>query len=106
MYSKGEDMPPLTDYLTYSYCSLPDQPNRTDLQHQQIKTSDIANNFYNCLNRLDEKPFSKGRTLNNMSTSSIHEKWLNNVNTPCEDGLEFRRCLGDGSDICVMAMSK
>ena len=55
---------------------------------------------------MDEKPFNKGHTLNNMSTSSIHEKWLNDVNTPCEEGSEYRRCLGDGSDICVIAMSK
>ena len=93
----------MPENITYSYCSLANQPNRTDLQHQQIKTSDVANNIYNCLNRLDENPFDK---WNNQTADGNQEKWLNDVNTYCDEGIRYRRCLGDNSDSCVLDMRK
>ena len=90
----------LTDLgVNYSYCSLPGRPNSTNLQHQQIKTSDKENMFYHCLNRLDENPFKRY----NKSSISPQDKWWNNVNTPCEGGKGWRRCLGEYSDACVLA---
>ena len=55
--------------------------------------------IYQCLNRLDENPFKRY----NKTGISSQEKWWINVNTPCEGGKDWRRCLGESSDKCILA---
>ena len=86
----------------FTYCTLPDQPNRTDLQFQQIKDSDKGNKLYNCLNRLDENPFFK-KIGNDTGDITEEELWWINVNATCEDKIVKRRCLGHNSDRCIWA---
>ena len=93
-------------YFNFTYCTLPYQPKRTDLQYQQIKDSDKGNNLYNCLNRLDEKPFFKklGNDTGNMPEGEL---WWINVNAKCKSPESLRRrCLGHNSDQCIYAYSK
>ena len=80
----------------YWYCALEEKPERTDLQYQQIKTSYVGDNLYQCLNRLDENPFNKS-----MDLVDKEEKWFNDVNKPCDEGM--RRCLGYNTEQCVYA---
>ena len=89
-------------FLNFTYCTLPDQPNRTDLQFQQIKDSDKGNKLYNCLNRLDENPFFK-KIGNDTGDITEEELWWINVNATCEYEIVMRRCLGHNSDQCIFA---
>ena len=94
----------------YTFCSSNDQQNwrglqhRRGLQHQQINSTKILDGFYHCFNRVDENPFDKRSTTENGTKHSSGEKWLNDVNTPCPEGKNFRRCLGYATDTCVSAM--
>ena len=102
---------PLTDWepfvtyhipdIDYWYCKLVKQPNRTNLQYQQIQKGHEQDKFYHCLNRYDENPFDKSRN----QTKDSEQKWLDEVNGSCESEWE-RRCLGYRSDTCVAAISK
>ena len=49
------------DNIDYWYCKLIKQPNRTNLQYQQIQKSHKEDKVYHCLNRYDENPFEKTR---------------------------------------------
>ena len=94
------------EYLNFTYCTLSDHPNRTDLQYQQIKEFAKGNKFYNCLNRLDENPFFK-KLGNDTGDITEEELWWINVNTTCEyDKWPRRRCLGHNSDQCIYPHSK
>ena len=67
-------------FVQYWYCQLKGQPNRTNLQYQQIQEVHKDDNFYHCLNRCDENPFDKSSN----QTKDNEQKWLDEVNEPCE----------------------
>ena len=51
---------------------------------------------YHCLNRKDEKPF-----LKKVNTTREENSWLENVNSACPYGEDYRRCLGNRADECI-----
>ena len=87
--------------IDYWYCKLVKQPNRTNLQYQQIQRDHKEDKSYHCLNRYDENPFDKSRN----QTKNSEQKWLDEVNGSCEYERK-RRCLGYRSDTCLYAVGK
>ena len=87
-------------------CNNLGQPDeQKNLQGQQINPQNVDNRFFDCLNRKDEQPFDVAKTTN--GTNDANQKtWLDNVETPCVQGSEYRRCLGDRADQCVDAICK
>ena len=87
------NLKPLSHYLK---CPLPGRPNVTGLYSQQILDLNVNDTrVYHCFNRGDENPFSPKKTDNGKAD------WLQLVKTPCEEGEDFRRCLGYRPDKCV-----
>ena len=59
---------------------------------------------FNCLNRADERPFSKPNS--GTATTNETENWLHVINKPCPRGKKSRRCIGSSPDVCVQAFCK
>ena len=87
-----------------SKCSLRNQPNDTSANGQWIKPVEQEDGrLFHCLNRGDENPFAE--TRRNTEDGS-KKTWMDWVNTPCEKGKKYRRCLGQRPDQCVWAECK
>ena len=68
-----------------------------DPQGQWISPSEKGDGLdYHCLNRRDENPF-----LKKANTTTDNNSWLENVNSTCPNGEDYRRCLGNRADECV-----
>ena len=88
------------------YCHVEGKPDSKSPHGQLIKKS--TNNdghVYNCVNRRDEEPFKANKAVNS-TEGGAQKKWLDDVNNPCPQGTDFRRCLGQRADHCIKAQCK
>ena len=68
--------------------------NENNPQGQWIFPEDMMDGIFQCINRKDEKPFSKQKNVTDGNS------WLELVNSTCPN-LRSRRCLGDKPTQCV-----
>ena len=86
-------------------CNHLGQHEQKNLQGQQINHLNVSDNRFTCWNRKDERPFDIAKTTNETNDGN-QKTWLENVEKPCKQGSEYRRCLGDRTDQCVDSASK
>ena len=92
-----------TSIYAHSVCNLTPQPDGMASHGQVIITNQKDDGEYNCLNRVDESPYSNQETKYDNETKDGVD-WLLWANTPCPDdtyGSPQRRCLGRHPEKCV-----